>query len=899
MAAETKVCPLRPLEVPAQGARTVHFVDIAALDSLGLSTVARLPYCLRVVLENAVRNRARLMLSDADLARVGKWAPGAEAFSIPLVVSRVILPDSSGAPALIDLAALRSSLARAGIAPEKVEPRIPVDLVVDHSLIVEEAGHPGAALRNAKLEYERNGERYSLLKWAQSAFASLRVAPPGIGIVHQVHIERLARVIDVEDREGVRIAFPEFVLGGDSHTPMVGALGVFGWGVGGIEAEAAMLGQPYMVRVDRVVGVKLCGRLPAGATATDLVLTVTEKLRKVGVVGQFVEFFGEGARALSVADRATLANMAPEYGATIGFFPIDDATLAYLRQTGRDAAHVELIEAYARATGLYRDGRAPDPDYSEVVEIDVGAVTPSVAGPRRPQDRLALDRVKPTFLNLLTASPDDGGFGVESGARAINTHFDDKEIALGHGAIAIAAITSCTNTSNPHVMLGAGLIAQRAVALGLKPRPWVKASLAPGSRVVTRYLERAGLLDPLAALGFHVVGYGCTTCSGKSGPLAPEMARAIEERGLVAASVLSGNRNFDGRIHRLIRANYIMSPMLVVAYALAGRIDIDLTREPLGQSADGAPVYLTDLWPSAADIQALSLAPDESALYRANYADMFDGDELWRDLTAQNGPLFDWSEESTYIIEPPFYDVAESPADDLRGARVLGLFDDFLTTDHISPAGEIPKDSEAGRYLSGHGVPQRSFNAYTQRRGNHEVMARGAFASPRIRNLLAPDEVGGFTRHADGDVTSVFAAAARYRETHTPLIVIAGKGYGMGSSRDWAAKGTALLGVRAVIAEDFERIHRSNLVALGVAPLQFMPGESWRRLGLTGAETYELIGLRKACLEGGMVTVRAREANGRETTFQVSAALDSASERACLAAGGMFATIKQAFLTAA
>ena len=522
----------------------------------------------------------------------------------------------------------------------------------------------------------------------------------------------------------------------------------------------------------------------------------------------------------------------------------------------------------------------------------------SVAGPRRPQDRLTLDQVKQNFARLLVASPDAGGFGAEAGASA-DASFGGDAVSLSHGAIAIAAITSCTNTSNPNVMLGAGLIAQRALARGLTTKPWVKTSLAPGSRVVTRYLERAGLLEPLAALGFHVVGYGCTTCSGKSGPLAPEMARAIEESGLVAASVLSGNRNFDGRIHRLIRANYIMSPMLVVAYALAGRIDIDLTREPLGVGGDGAPVYLSDLWPTQADIQALALAPDESALYRANYADMFKGDALWRDLEAQDGPLFGWADQSTYILEPPFYDLAQTPPDDLRGARALGLFDDFLTTDHISPAGEIPKESEAGRYLSARGVAQRSFNAYTQRRGNHEVMARGAFANPRIRNLLAPDQIGGFTRHTSGEVMSMFAAAARYRDERAPLIVLAGKGYGMGSSRDWAAKGTALLGVRAVIAEDFERIHRSNLVALGVAPLQFKSGETWRTLGLTGQEAFDLMDLRKACAEGGPVRVCARGADGVEIHFEVQPALDSAAERACLAAGGMFATIKQAFLAAA
>jgi aconitate hydratase len=848
-----------------------------------------LPYCLRVVVENLVRNRAFLMLSEAEIARVADWSPGTAAFSVPMRVSRVILPDSSGLPVLNDLGGLRAAMARRGLAPQAAGPQIPVDLVVDHSLIAEAAGHAGAAAFNVAREFERNAERYSHLKWAQQAFDGLRVVPPGMGIVHQVHIERLARVVDTETRDGVDWAFPEFVLGGDSHTPMVGALGVLAWGVGGIEAEAAILGQPHMVRIDKVVGVRLTGRLREGAVTTDLVLALTQRLREVGVVGQFVEFIGDGAAALTVPDRATLSNMAPEYGATIGYFPIDAGAIAYLRQTGRLEGHIALVEAYARAAGLYREAGDPEPRYSQVVELDVSAVEPSMAGPRRPQDRLALAAVKPGFADLLPRSAGEGGFGADPAFSA--TVCGEP---VGHGALAIAAITSCTNTSNPGVMLGAGLLARRAVELGLKPKPWVKASLAPGSRVVTRYLEQAGLLTYLEQLGFHLVGYGCTTCSGKSGPIHPEMERAVGE-GLVAAAVLSGNRNFEGRIHRLVRAAYLASPLLVVAYALAGRVDIDIAAEPLGEDAEGRPVYLRDLWPASSAVAALLGVAADPTLYRANYADLFQGTELWARLPSQTGPLFSWDPASTYMKEPPFFAAQEGErrgwADTLDGARVLGLFGDSLTTDHIAPAGEIPLDSPAGRYLSDQGVAQKSFNAFTQRRGNHEVLLRGIFANPRIRNLLVPEAEGGTTRHfPDGATGSTYDTAMAYKAEGVPAIVLAGKDYGMGSSRDWAAKGPALLGVRVVIAESYERIHRSNLTALGILPLRFRAGESWRSLGLTGAERFGFTGL-EAALDGGAVQVVAEPAEGPPIGFEAEPAIESPIEAACLKAGGMFATL--------
>lgn len=883
----------------SHGGQRLHYVDQSALGRAGLGPLDTLPYCLRVVLENLVRNLDGEAVQDSHVRQVASWSPSGDPFVVPMTVSRVILPDSSGLPALMDIAALRAALSREGVPPMVVGPQIPVDVVIDHSLIVERAGGPDAEAYNVRKEFERNAERYGFFKWAQQAFDGLRVVPPGMGIVHQVNIERLAEVIATEQREDGVFAFPEFILGGDSHTPMVNALGVLGWGVGGIEAEAALLGQPHMVRIGRVVAVRLKGRLGEGSTTTDLVLHVTQRLREVGVVGEFVEFTGPGLASLSLPERATLANMAPEYGATAGFFAVDDATLEYLRQTGRSEAKVDLVERYCKSAGLFRDPDGPEPRYSETVEIDLSKIEPSVAGPSRPQDRQALSCVQPSFRACLDRPLGEGGFAIPASERGkrVTIEIDGEAVELGHGSIVLAAITSCTNTSNPSVMLGAGLLARKAVEAGLSPRRWVKSSLAPGSRVVTRYLERTGLLPFLEKLGFYVVGYGCASCSGKSGSFAEGVTRAIEEDGLVAVAMASSNRNFEGRIHRLVRANYIGSPMLVVAYALAGRIDIDFVREPLGTSAKGRPVYLRDIWPSGAEISALVAETRDPALYRENYAQVFDGTRLWHELVAPTGPYFPWSKDSTYILEPPFY--AESRLrhepglpDVLDQARALCVFGDSLTTDHISPAGEIPLDSPAGRYLCERGVPQEAFNAYTQRRGNHEVLVRGTFANVRIKNLMVPESEGGVTvLLPEGTRCAIYDAAAVYSERGTPIIVLAGRDYGMGSSRDWAAKGPALLGIRAVIAASYERIHRANLIGLGILPLCFRPEEDWRTLGLDGTEVFTLRGLVAGVEDGSPIEVSAQSEDGRLTTFSVKAALESPIEVAYLRNGGIFATV--------
>ncbi|MGJ3263285.1 MAG: aconitate hydratase AcnA [Salinarimonas sp.] len=883
----------RPLpEAGRQGA----FLDLAALGVLSPAELAVLPYTIRILAENAARNAGPGFAAADDVMRLLSWRPGTKPFAVPLRASRVLLPDSSGLPALMDLAALRGALARRGLDPAVVEPQAPVDLVVDHSLTVDFFNRPDAASLNVAREFERNAERYRFLKWAEQAFVGLRIVPPGMGIVHQVHIERLAAVVATEEREGRTVAFPEFVLGGDSHTPMVNALGVLAWGVGGVDAESAMLGRAYVVPVPRVVGVRLTGRLREGATTTDLVLTVTERLRRVGVVGAFVEFVGPGVSALSVPDRATIANMAPEYGATVGFFPVDESTLVYLRQTAREPEHVALVEAHARAAGLFRDESAPIPDYDTLIELPLDEVVPCVAGPRRPQDRVALADVKSGFAAALTRTRDEGGLGVDAGeaGHGVDIEIDGRRETLRPGSLAIAAITACTNTSNPSVMLAAGLLARKACEAGLHPPSHVKTSLAPGSRVVTRYLEETGLLEPLQRLGFHIVGYGCTTCSGKSGPLPSPVAQAVEEQNLVLAAVASSNRNFEGRIHRQVRAAYLASPPLVVAYALAGRVDLDITTEPLGVRADGTPVYLRDIWPTKAEIDALigrSQAPD---LYRENYARIFAGTEHWQALDAPKGPLFSWDPSSTYLLEPPFFALAEQAAtgglsDTIAGARVLGAYGDMLTTDHISPAGEIPVDSDAGKLLVASGVEPRSFNAFTMRRGNHEVMVRGTFAHPRIHNMIAADLAPGQTlKLPEEERVSVYDAARRYREEGTPLVVLGGQAYGMGSSRDWAAKGPSLLGVRIVIAESYERIHRANLVSLGVVPLTFPEGESWRSLALDGRETYTIEGLRAGVEGGGPVAVTAERADGTRIRFEARAAIAGPAEARMLETGGIF-----------
>ena len=884
-----------------------HFTPLPGSDrSLGFASITlalrehdsdatALPYCLRLLVENLVRHaEANGADGDAALRSIARW-PGETGVAVPLHVARVILPDSSGLPVLLDLASIRDAVSRAGGDPSSVRPRVPVDIVIDHSLQVDHAGRADAVTLNLAREFERNDERYRFVKWAQSALGNLRVFPPGAGIIHQVNLEHVARVVMQQDTPEGTLLFPDFVIGGDSHTPMINGLGVLGWGVGGIDAEAMLLGYPTTIALPEVVGVRLQGRLPDGSTTTDLVLLVTERLRAAGVTGCFVEFHGDAVDGLTVPDRATLANMAPEYGATVGYFPVDANTLAYLRATGRDAEHVALVERYCRANVLFRDAAAAAPRYSREIVIELADAVPTLAGPRRPQDRLPLANVASDFRARLAQGAGDGGFGVPQPRIT-------REEGLRDGSIVIASITSCTNTSNPSVMLAAGLVARNAVARGITPPSWVKTSLAPGSQAVTRYLAAAGLLTPLEALGFHVVGYGCTTCAGKSGPLDASVAQAVERDGLVVATVLSGNRNFEGRIHRLARANYIGSPPLVVAYALAGRIDIDLTREPVAYDAAGAPVMLSDLWPSAAQIAELLPVASDPAHYRAVYEDAQRGPDLWRAMEAPASDRFEWDRASTYLVEPPFVDGVidgEPLPERFEGARVLAAFGDSLTTDHISPSGEIPAESAAGRYLIGLGIAPSSFNSYVGRRCNHEVMLRGTFANVRVRNQLVPGVEGGFTRKWPGDaVLPIHEAAAAYRAERTPLLVLGGRDYGSGSSRDWAAKGTALLGVRAVLAESFERIHRSNLISMGVVPLRFEAGEGWRSLGLEGDETFTLVDVRKAVLENARVCVEARGAQ-RVKRFELTPDVHTEFERRLLAEGGMLPSMMKNLLAGA
>jgi aconitate hydratase len=801
--------------------------------------------------------------------------------------ARVLLQDFTGVPCIVDLAAMRDGITQLGGDPEKVNPLQPVELVIDHSVQVDYFGHADSIGLNAELEYQRNRERYIFLRWGQTAFRNFRVVPPETGIVHQVNIEYLARVVCKDrDAAGKTIAYPDTVFGTDSHTTMVNGLGVVGWGVGGIEAEAAMLGQPSSMLIPEVVGYRLAGRLPEGVTPTDLVLTITEALRKRGVVGKFVEFYGPGLAHLTIADRVMLGNMCPEYGATVAIFPIDDMTLDYLRFTGRDESQVALVEAYAKAQGIFRTDATPDAVYSSTIELDLTTVEPSLAGPRRPQDRVALGRAKTSFAAALPELKKGIKTAAGSGGTAVAT-----ATQLQHGSVVIAAITSCTNTSNPNVMIAAGLLAKKAVDRGLTSKPWVKTSMAPGSRVVTDYLAKAGLQQPLDALGFNVVGYGCTTCIGNSGPLPDDIAADVREHGLVVCSVLSGNRNFEGRIQQDVRANYLASPPLVVAYALAGTLNIDLTTEPLGQDRNGRPVFLKDLWPTAKEIQETMLASISADMFRAQYAKVFDGAERWRTLPVPTGDRFAWAADSTYIRRPPFLEnLTREPAalTDLTGARVLALLGDSITTDHISPAGSIKADSPAGKYLIAQGIAPKDFNSYGARRGNHEVMMRGTFANVRLKNALAPGTEGGWTTNLlDGAVMSIYNAAETYRKAGVPLVVLAGKEYGSGSSRDWAAKGTMLLGVKAVIAESFERIHRSNLVNMGVLPLEYADGATAASLGLTGHEVFDLDGAGPALTPRSTITVRARRADGSVKSFPVRVRVDTPEELTAFRHGGI------------
>ena len=872
------------------GGRAFEYCSLAALQDAGYPQVASLPYSLKILLENLLRHEDGRFVKAADIEAFARWDVTVSATKeVAFTPARVLLQDFTGVPAVVDLAAMRDGVARLGGDPNRVNPLLPVELVIDHSVQVDYFGQSDAFELNANLEFSRNKERYAFLRWGQNAFNQFRVVPPDTGIVHQVNLEHLARVVVSDVSADGALAYPDTLVGTDSHTTMINGLGVVGWGVGGIEAEAAMLGQPISMLIPPVLGFRLIGTMNEGATATDLVLTVTERLRNHGVVGRFIEFFGPGLERLTIADRATLGNMCPEYGATIAIFPIDEMTLDYLRLTGRDESHVQLVEAYAKAQGLFRRRDDADAGYAEVIELDLGSVEPCLAGPRRPQDRVPLSRVMLGFQSALPTLQAASAKKVESGGAAAAVMEPPPASQLEHGSVVIAAITSCTNTSNPSVMIGAGLLARNAVARGLTSRPWVKTSLAPGSKVVTEYLFKAGLQGDFDALGFQLVGYGCTTCIGNSGPLPEDVAAEIDRRGLVVASVLSGNRNFEGRVQQQVRANYLASPPLVVAYALAGRITIDLTTEPLAVDRQGEPVYLRDLWPTEREIQETMLRAVSADMFREQYADVFGGDERWRSLPVPSGERFAWDTQSTYVQHPPFFEgltLQPAPLEDLVDARVLALLGDSITTDHISPAGAIKKESPAGQYLMGRGVQPADFNSYGARRGNHEVMMRGTFANIRLRNQLAPGTEGGVTTWLPGEeVMAIYDAAMKYKEAGVPLIVLAGKEYGSGSSRDWAAKGTLLLGVRAVVAESFERIHRSNLVNMGVLPLQFEKGCSVSSLGLTGRELFSIGGIASGLASGGRTTVRA--VGGKTIEFPTHVRIDTPEELTAFRHGGI------------
>ena len=860
--------------------------------------VGRLPYALRILLENLLRREDGESVTREDVEALAGWRPNAGGSAeIAFMPARVLLQDFTGVPAIVDLAAMRDAMAALGGDPTKINPLQPVELVIDHSIQVDRYGSPDAAEENARIEFERNRERYLFLRWGQRAFENFRVVPPNTGIVHQVNLEYLARGVMTAESDGRTWAFPDTLVGTDSHTTMINGLGVLGWGVGGIEAEAAMLGQPVSMLIPEVLGFRLSGRLAEGATATDLVLTVTEMLRARGVVGKFVEFYGPGLPGLSLADRATIANMAPEYGATCGIFPIDAETISYLRFTGRDEASVRLVEAYARAQGLYHDAQAPEAEYSDRLGLDLGTVEPSLAGPKRPQDRLSLSAVKASFERALESQREylakGGGGAATATSRAIVIRGQRAE--LTHGAVVIGAITSCTNTSNPSVMLAAGLVAKKANALGIRAKPWVKTSLAPGSKVVSDYLARAGLLAELEEQGFALVGYGCTTCIGNSGPLPPEVQSAVDEADLVVASVLSGNRNFEGRVHPSVRTNYLASPPLVVAYSLAGRVDFDPRTEPLGKGTGGKDVYLRDVWPSQQEIREVMRTAVTSEQFRARYSNVFEGPEEWRELPVPSGDTYAWDPRSTYVASPPYFEgmgPKPAPVTDVQGARCLVLVGDSITTDHISPAGSIKKESPAGHYLQSLGVAPKDFNSYGARRGNHEVMMRGTFANVRLKNQLTPGIEGSSTLHfPDEEQTSIYDAAMRYREEGVPTLVLAGKEYGTGSSRDWAGKGPALLGVRVVVAESYERIHRSNLVGMGVLPLEFPDGESAGSLGLTGHETFDVTGiaalLSKRFRPGATVRVAARRGDERAIEFDARVRIDTPNEARYFENGGI------------
>jgi aconitate hydratase len=897
---------------------TLYRLD--SLESRSNGKSSRLPFSLKILLENLIRNEDGKFVKAADIEALARWnVRGKVEKEIAFRTARVLLQDFTGVPAVVDLAAMRDALAKLGGDAKKINPLQPVDLVIDHSVQVDEYGSEAAYLINTGKEFDRNKERYAFLRWGQNSFRNFRVVPPGTGIVHQINLEYLAKTVFTQEENGETLAYPDSLVGTDSHTTMINGLGVLGWGVGGIEAEAAMLGQPVSMLIPEVVGFKLHGKLPPGATATDLVLTVTEQLRKKKVVGKFVEFYGAGLSSLSLADRATIGNMAPEYGATMGFFPVDAETVKYLRFTGRDEQQALLVEAYTKAQGIFRTDDTPDPVFTDTLQLDLGSIEPSLAGPKRPQDRVPLKLAKSMFREALQADLDrTGTMAAAAAARqamsvaaspqlshtviaanadeqagaqsAIKVSMNGESFGLRHGAVVIAAITSCTNTSNPSVMLAAGLLARNAVAAGLKTKPWVKTSLAPGSKVVTDYFRKAGVMDDLDKLGFNVVGYGCTTCIGNSGPLPQPIADAVEENKLVVAAVLSGNRNFEGRINPLTRFNYLASPPLVVAYALAGKMDIDFNTEPIGIGANG-PVFLRDIWPAPKEVEEEILRSVKAEMFRDQYANVFHGDDSWRSLPVPEGDLYAWQETSTYVKNPPFFDGMTLTPPGVRpitGARVLGMFGDSITTDHISPAGSIPAASPAGKWLIAQGVKTVDFNSYGARRGNHEVMMRGTFANIRLRNELAPGTEGGWTTtKPGGEASSIYDASMEYQRQGVPLVIIAGKEYGTGSSRDWAAKGTLLLGVRAVIAESFERIHRSNLVGMGVLPLEFVDGETRLTLSLTGYESFEILGLADDMRPKAKLTVRAKADDGSVKTFSAVSRIDTPEELSYYRHGGI------------
>ncbi|MBI1299034.1 aconitate hydratase AcnA [bacterium] len=884
------------------GPVTIYRLD--ALEKAGVAAISKLPFSIKVMLEAALRQADGFEITKEHVEKIAAWDPkGNPDIEIPFKPARVVLQDFTGVPSVVDLAALRSAMGRMGGDPKKINPLVPVDLVIDHSVQVDRFGSVMALFYNAEREFERNLERYEFLKWGQQAFDNFRVVPPATGIVHQVNLEYLATVVMTSGANGNLEAYPDSLVGTDSHTTMINGLGVLGWGVGGIEAEAVMLSQPIYMLLPDVVGFKLTGQLPDGATATDLVLRATEMLRKKGVVGKFVEFYGPGLSKLSLPDRATIANMAPEYGATMGFFPVDEETLRYMVGTGRDEGLVDLVERYMKAQGLFRTDATPDPVFSDTLELDMGTIKPAMAGPKRPQDRLDLDSVKAAWEKMLSAPVGPQGFGLEKEQldAKINVEFKNTNFTLKHGDIVIAAITSCTNTSNPSVMIGAGLLAKKAVERGLDVKPWVKTSLAPGSKVVTKYLEASGLIPYLEALNFHTVGYGCTTCIGNSGPLPAPISKAIHDADLVATSVLSGNRNFEGRISPDVRANFLASPPLVVAYAIAGTINIDLYTEPLGVDPNGEPVYLNDIWPTQDEIQREIRRSLNPQMYQNQYGNVFTGNEEWNEVAVSGGDIYQWDVSSTYIQEPPFFmDMRPDlpPVQEIHGARVLAVMPDSTTTDHISPAGSIAKNSPAGRYLTEHNVERSEWNSYGSRRGNHEVMMRGTFANIRIKNQMLDGVEGGETVYIpEMKQMAIWDAAERYMSDGTPLIILAGKEYGTGSSRDWAAKGVQLQGVKAVIAESYERIHRSNLVGMGVLPLQFTNGQSAQSLGLSGFETFDILGLSDEMQPNQEYSVRATDNGGNVTEFKAISRLDTPVEINYYKNGGILHTVLRRLAT--